>query len=175
MLLPYLLAYLGVKYTDTGSMLAPYLTINSAGQTYLPQTVYTQQGIDSVLGYTPYNSTNPNGYISSESDPVALNTNITLNQSRGVLINGAASQKLGAPPVWTIGADTTVVEPVSDVVKYLRMQDTRTANPAKLPSGTGAGTRFEWIPNLAAIRASSVTGNKWDSANIGPYSTAFQY
>jgi hypothetical protein len=35
---------------------------------------------------------------------------------------------------------------------------------------TGAGTRFMWIPSLAALRAGDVNGAQWDT--IGTYSTA---
>jgi hypothetical protein len=38
---------------------------------------------------------------------------------------------------------------------------------------TGAGSRFEWIPSSAAIRAGNVSGTDWDAANIGAYSIAF--
>jgi hypothetical protein len=36
---------------------------------------------------------------------------------------------------------------------------------------TGAGTRFMWIPSMAAIRAGTVSGTEWDT--IGNYSAAF--
>ena len=39
----------------------------------------------------------------------------------------------------------------------------------------GAGTRFMWIPNQAALRAGSVSGTQWDSANVGSYSTAMGF
>lgn len=38
---------------------------------------------------------------------------------------------------------------------------------------SGAGTRFEWIPSSAALRAGSVTGAQWDGVSIGPGSLAF--
>ncbi len=36
---------------------------------------------------------------------------------------------------------------------------------------TGAGTRFMWLPSVAAIRAGAVGGTQWDT--VGKYSTAF--
>lgn len=36
----------------------------------------------------------------------------------------------------------------------------------------GAGTRMFFNPNKAALRAGSVSGNEWNDANIGEYSTA---
>jgi len=36
---------------------------------------------------------------------------------------------------------------------------------------TGAGTRFMWVPSLAAIRAGAVNGTEWDT--VGSYSVAF--
>ena len=38
---------------------------------------------------------------------------------------------------------------------------------------SGAGTRFMWVPSKYSIRAGSVDGTQWDSANIGDYSVAF--
>ncbi len=38
---------------------------------------------------------------------------------------------------------------------------------------SGAGTRMMWIPSKSALRAGLVTGDEWDDANIGFYSTAF--
>ena len=40
---------------------------------------------------------------------------------------------------------------------------------------SGAGTRFMWIPEMAAFRAGYVEETEWDDANIGFYSSAFGY
>ena len=55
-------------------------------------------------------------------------------------------------------------------------------NGAVLFSGTtggtptsGAGPRFMWIPVKAAFRAGGVTGNQWDTSNIGLCSFAMGY
>ncbi len=40
---------------------------------------------------------------------------------------------------------------------------------------SGSGTRLIWYPRKAAFRAGSVSGNQWDDANIGEYSTAMGY
>jgi hypothetical protein len=37
----------------------------------------------------------------------------------------------------------------------------------------GAGTRFLWYPQKAAIRAGYINGTQWDDANIGYFSVAF--
>ncbi|MBT5855667.1 hypothetical protein HOH87_03420, partial [bacterium] len=38
---------------------------------------------------------------------------------------------------------------------------------------TGQGTRFQWIPNLSALRAGFVSATQWDNINIGAFSMAF--
>jgi len=40
---------------------------------------------------------------------------------------------------------------------------------------SGAGTRMMWVPAKGALRAGTVTGSKWDDANIGSNSFAFGY
>lgn len=40
---------------------------------------------------------------------------------------------------------------------------------------SGAGTRLMWIPARGAFRVGTVTGDQWDSANIGSYSIAGGY
>jgi trimeric autotransporter adhesin len=37
---------------------------------------------------------------------------------------------------------------------------------------TGTGVRLMWYPGKAAFRTGRVTGNQWDDANVGTYSTA---
>ena len=37
---------------------------------------------------------------------------------------------------------------------------------------SGASTRIEWIPSLAAFRAGRARGTEWDSANVGQWSIA---
>jgi hypothetical protein len=53
----------------TSSSLSPYLTSAAAATTYQPLGSYltgiTSGQVTTALGYTPYNSTNPSGYISS--------------------------------------------------------------------------------------------------------------
>ena len=39
-------------------------------------------------------------------------------------------------------------------------------------SSIGAGTRMMWYPKKSAFRAGTITGNKWDNAQIGNYSIA---
>jgi hypothetical protein len=38
---------------------------------------------------------------------------------------------------------------------------------------SGTGTRFMWVPALAALRAGEVSATEWDLANVGSYSVAF--
>jgi len=44
-----------------------------------------------------------------------------------------------------------------------------------IPTVSGAGTRMLWYPAKAAFRAGGVSGNQWDTANIGYYSFATGY
>lgn len=61
--------------SDTASMLSPYLRLAQGNSLYYPLssnpagylTGITSSQITSALGYTPYNSTNPSGYITSSS------------------------------------------------------------------------------------------------------------
>jgi hypothetical protein len=47
-------------------------------------------------------------------------------------------------------------------------------NPGDAPV-EGPGTRMMWYPDKAAFRVGRVTGNQWDTENIGDYSTAWGY
>ncbi len=40
---------------------------------------------------------------------------------------------------------------------------------------SGAGTRLMWVPDKTAFRAGQVSGDYWDSANMGNYSVSFGY
>ena len=40
---------------------------------------------------------------------------------------------------------------------------------------SGAGSKFLWYPSKSAFRAGYATGNEWDYANVGAYSTALGY
>jgi hypothetical protein len=43
------------------------------------------------------------------------------------------------------------------------------------PPAEGSGTRMMWYPDKAAFRVGRVTGNQWDTENIGDNSTAWGY
>jgi hypothetical protein len=59
---------------------------------------------DSIVYYYPLNS-NPKGYLSAETDPVANNKSITLTQLPGILVTPSATQLIGNNPSFSIEAD----------------------------------------------------------------------
>lgn len=61
---------------------------------------------DSTLYYYPLRS-NPKGYLTTESDPVANGKTVTLTQGLGIFIGGASPQFIGNNPSFTITADNT--------------------------------------------------------------------
>ncbi len=63
--------------------------------------------------------------------------------------------------------------------QLLQKRNSTVDSGAVLFSGTvgalpdsGAGTRFMWIPNQAAVRFGEAVGNEWNAARIGKYSFA---
>jgi hypothetical protein len=80
---------------------------------------------DSVPGgYYPY-STNPKGYLTQESDTLALNKYIGHIQGYGMVITGTTYQRLGSPPSWTHAVDTNSVATRNFVQKLIDIQSTR--------------------------------------------------
>lgn len=59
---------------------------------------------DSTVYYYPLNS-NPKGYITTETDPVANNKTVTLTQLPGIIIGSSGSQIVGNNPSFGISAD----------------------------------------------------------------------
>lgn len=61
---------------------------------------------DSTVYYYPLKS-NPKGYLTTESDPVANAKTVTINQGTGIAVTGGNSQPVGANPSFTIAATNT--------------------------------------------------------------------
>lgn len=88
----------------TSSALTPYLTSATAASTYQPIGSYltsiSSSNVITALGYTPYDSANPSGYITSSS----LSSYVP--NTRTLTINGT-TYDLSSNRSWTISTGTT--------------------------------------------------------------------
>lgn len=71
------------------------------------------------------------GYLTAESDPIALAKNFTLNvvASGGILRTGAATQTVGAAPTWSLQIDSSVL------ATHTALLDTAAAIRLTIPAG----------------------------------------
>jgi len=79
----------------TASSLTPYLTSAIAASTYQPIGPYltgiTSGQVTTALGFTPYNATNPSGYITGSDNAATAATLETARTINGVSFNGSAN------------------------------------------------------------------------------------
>ena len=80
----------------TSSALSPYLTITSASSTYQPIGSYltsiSSSDVTTALGYTPYDSTNPSGFITTSSLTPYLLSSTASSTYEPIITPGTTSQ-----------------------------------------------------------------------------------
>jgi len=91
----------------TSSSLTPYLTISSASSTYYPITnpnnylsSISSLDVTTALGYTPYNSTNPSGFITSSSLTPYLLSSTAASTYEPIITPGTTSQWRRGDNTW---------------------------------------------------------------------------
>lgn len=86
----------------------PYNNTNPSG--YI--TGITSANVTTALGYTPYNSTNPSGYITSSGSITgsAMSLNGFANQTEYIILNGPANG-----PVWKVRYDSATANRYVDL------------------------------------------------------------
>ena len=91
----------------TSSSLTPYLTISSASSTYYPITnpnnylsSISSLDVTTALGYTPYNSTNPSGFITSSSLTPYLLSSTAASTYESIITPGTTSQWRRGDNTW---------------------------------------------------------------------------
>lgn len=107
----------------------------------------TSSTITSALGYTPYNSTNPSGYVTTDEN--VKQTNTTTNSDYRIIFSGSAN-------------DTTLTEGV-------RKSDTITFNPStgrlNLNSNSTATTPSLYLYNTSDYMSVLTGGSCWFCSN----------
>ena len=120
------------------------------GVTYL-------EGLDfGKLATTPYSAWMQAGYDGEIADPISI-APLGGNVGIGIL----------SPAARLHVAETGSGQGVLFTGEYQ-------ATPGN-PAASGAGTRFMWYPDKAAIRCGYVAGTYWNKDSIGTYSAAFGY
>ena len=152
----------------TSSALSPYLTITSASSTYQPIGSYltsiSSSDVTTALGYTPYDSTNPSGFITTSSLTPYLLSSTASSTYEPIITSGTTSQYYRGDKTFqnldksTIGLNN--VDNTSDSSKPISIA-TQTALDLKANKATqrsGSVIAFDTDANYGTI-ASPLTGN----------------
>lgn len=129
----YALSGTTVKYSDTALMLSNYVTSSVASNLYQPKGTYLTSidalQVTNALGFTPYNSTNPNGYIAGTytgfDSRYLLQTGGTLNGNlnvNGIITANKLTILAGQIGTWPdyVFSKTYKLKPLAEVDAYIK-------------------------------------------------------
>lgn len=108
------------------------LSKHQATLLYVPLSAYTNHGIDSLIGFTPYNSTNPNGFISA-------NQTITLSNGTGSDVSFSTTGATVLQPTVTINTNAVTYAKMQQILAktILGNQSSSTGNIGGVYIGSG--------------------------------------
>ena len=162
----------------TSSSLTPYLTISSASSTYYPITnpnnylsSISSLDVTTALGYTPYNSTNPSGFITSSSLTPYLLSSTAASTYEPIITPGTTSQWRRGDNTWqtidksTIGSGN--VDNTSDANKPISTA-TQNASEAISISYVSLFNSNSFIINYLFVNSKTLIISS--SVNLLPYS-----
>lgn len=154
--------------TDAKGRVTSGTTLTSADLPTYTGTLTSSQ-ITTGLGYTPYNSTNPNGYISASGSITGASGSVTVADSRNAV---TTPQTIGQGVVFDFKANTT--EGLSDGGTYFGEMTFRPyGNATDWTGGLSHQLGFTDNGNVWQRAGSSTTWGSWkkllDSSNFNSY------
>lgn len=105
------------------------------------------------------------GFLKTETDPVALAKLVTLTQGSGILVVGTPGQALSSGPAWTLKADTALVSTITNVSRMIAASALGVSRIAPIDS-------LSRVPNGAQIIGTTLVTQTGNTSQPGYISVA---
>jgi len=158
----------------TASALSPYLTSAAAASTYQPIGSYltniTGLMVTTALGYTPYDATNPSGYITSSALSSYLTSATASSTYQPILVSGTSIKTINSTSL--LGSGDISVEPTITAgtsAQYWRGDKSwQTLDKSAVGLGSVENTALStWAGSTNITTLGTVTTGTWSATAIG--------